>query len=221
MKGSYLYASNTSEAQKGFIYTQNIFKMESIKQMLMDNIKATENVIENNLKQIEKAGNILVNALKNGNKLLICGNGGSAAQSQHFAAEMVVKFERKRRPLPALALTTDSSNLTAGTNDLGFDTVFQRQVEAFGKAGDVLLGITTSGNSENVIKAFEAAKKLGVKCICLNGQNGGKISSEKFTNNLDADIVIKDKSVSRIQEKHITIIHIWCKLIEQELFGDG
>lgn len=165
--------------------------------------------------EIEKAAEILIEALKDGKKVLVCGNGGSAAQAQHFVAELVVKFEKVRKALPAISLTTDTSNLTAGANDFGYELVFSRQVEALGNEGDVLVGLTTSGNSENVLKAFEAGKDKGMKLICLNGRDGGEASSLS----LDADIVVQGDGAARVQEVHILIIHIWCKILD-EIFGD-
>ncbi len=185
---------------------------------IVESLKGTKEtadiVMENNLGDIEKGARLIMNVLKKGNKLMICGNGGSASQSQHFAAELIVRFEKNRRALPAIALTTDTSNLTACGNDYSFSEIFSRQVEALGNKGDVLIGITTSGNSENVLSAFEAARKKGVATICLNGKDGGKANSRK----LDLNLIVKAKDTSRIQEMHITIIHIWCKLLENEMF---
>ena len=173
-------------------------------------------VMDNNAEDIEKGAKLIINALRKGNKLMICGNGGSASQSQHFAAELIVRFEKNRKALPAIALTTDTSNITACGNDLSFNEIFSRQIDALGNSGDVLVGITTSGNSENVIRAFESAQKKGITTICLNGKDGGKANSKK----LDLNLIIKAKDTSRIQEMHIMIIHIWCKLLEQEIFKD-
>lgn len=178
--------------------------------------QAADIVLKNNMKDIERGAELIINALKKGNKLMICGNGGSASQSQHFAAELIVRFEKNRRPLAAIALTTDTSNITACGNDFSFQEIFSRQVEALGNKGDVLIGLTTSGNSENVLKAFESAEKKGITTICLNGKDGGKASLKK----LDLNLIVKVKDTSRIQEMHITIIHIWCKLLEQEMFKD-
>ena len=160
-------------------------------------------------------GELLVSTLKAGNKVIMCGNGGSAADAQHFAAELVGRFEKERRGLPAMALTTDTSILTAIGNDYGYDTIFSRQIEALSKAGDVLIGISTSGNSRNVILAVESAKNIGVQTIGLLGRDGGKMASL-----VDMAVVIPHSVTARIQEAHIFIIHFWCALIEKELFGD-
>ncbi len=166
--------------------------------------------------EIIKAVDILVSAYKDGNKLLLCGNGGSAADCQHIATELMVRLSHQiQRPaLPAIALTTDTSNLTAGGNDIGFENVFARNVEGLGILGDVLLAISTSGNSPNVIKAVEAAQAKGMKVIGLLGGNGGKLKSL-----VDLPIVIPSSNTQRIQEGHITIAHIICELVEDKLYG--
>jgi len=158
---------------------------------------------------------LMSKAIGKGNKLLICGNGGSAADAQHFAAEMIGRFERERRALPAIALTTDTSILTALSNDYGYDMVFSRQVEALAKPGDILIGISTSGNSSNVILATEAAKEMGVKNIGLLGRDGGKLAAL-----VDVPVIVPHGVTARIQEAHIFIIHFWCAYIEKELFGN-
>ena len=167
--------------------------------------------------EIIKAVDILVSAYKDGNKLLLCGNGGSAADCQHIATELMVRLSHhiQRPALPAIALTTDTSNLTAGGNDIGFENVFARNVEGLGILGDVLLAISTSGNSPNVIKAIEAAQAKGMKVIGLLGGNGGKLKSM-----VDLPIVIPSANVQRIQEGHITVAHIICELVEDKLYGN-
>ena len=159
---------------------------------------------------------LIATSFKNGNKLLLCGNGGSAADCQHIAAELIIRLSHKlKRPaLPAIALTTDTSLLTAGGNDIGFDNVFARGVEGLGNKGDVLLGISTSGNSVNIIKAIEMAKSKGMKTIAFLGGNGGKIKPM-----IGESIVIPSSNVQRIQEGHITVAHIICEIVEEELFG--
>lgn len=154
----------------------------------------------------------LADVIKSGNKILLCGNGGSAADSQHIAAELVVRLrsEVNRPAIPAMALTVDTSVLTAGGNDLGFDNVFARGVEAFGQKGDVLIAISTSGNSENVIRAVEMAKKKGLMTIGLLGNEGGKLKTE-----CDDFVVVPSNVTARIQESHILIGHIWCRIIEE------
>jgi D-sedoheptulose 7-phosphate isomerase len=165
---------------------------------------------------IISAADIIVKAFKNGKKLLLCGNGGSAADCQHIAAELIIRLSHKiKRPaLPAIALTTDTSFLTAGGNDIGFENVFARGVEGLGNKGDVLLGISTSGNSTNIIKAIDMAKAREMKTVAFLGQNGGKIKLMT-----DQSIVIPSANVQRIQEGHITVAHIICEIIEEELFG--
>jgi len=158
---------------------------------------------------------LIVSTLGAGNKVIICGNGGSAADAQHLAAELVGRFEQERRGLPAMALTTDTSILTAIGNDYGYDTIFSRQIEALSKAGDVLIGISTSGNSRNIILAVESAMNVGVRAIGLLGSDGGKIASL-----VDMAVIVPHSVTARIQEAHIFIIHFWCALIEKELFGD-
>ena len=150
-----------------------------------------------------------------GNKLLICGNGGSAADAQHLAAEFVIRLSHdiKRPALPAISLTTDTSQLTAGGNDIGFENVFARQVEAYGRSGDILLGISTSGNSKNILRAFKLAKEKKLKTIGLLGAGGGE--SKKIC---DISIVIPSNDVQHIQEAHITVEHIICEWVERLLF---
>jgi D-sedoheptulose 7-phosphate isomerase len=165
---------------------------------------------------IISVSDLITSAFKNSNKLLLCGNGGSAADCQHIAAELVIRLSHKiKRPaLPAIALTTDTSLLTAGGNDIGFDNVFARSVEGLGNKGDVLLGISTSGNSLNIIKAIEMAKSKGMNTIAFLGGNGGKIKSI-----IGQSVVIPSANVQRIQEGHITVAHIICEIVEEELFG--
>ncbi|MBE0538171.1 MAG: SIS domain-containing protein [Ignavibacterium sp.] len=194
----------------------------------MDALKFINNSLiessETNLKikdqlsdEIIKAVDILVAAYKDGNKLLLCGNGGSAADCQHIATEFMIRLSHhiQRPALPAIALTTDSSNLTAGGNDIGFENVFARNVEGLGILGDVLLAISTSGNSPNIIKAVEAAHAKGMKVIGLLGGSGGKLKSL-----VDLPIVVPSSNTQRIQEGHITIAHIICELVENTLYGN-
>nr|Q58731.2 RecName: Full=Probable phosphoheptose isomerase; AltName: Full=Sedoheptulose 7-phosphate isomerase [Methanocaldococcus jannaschii DSM 2661] len=168
--------------------------------------------IEEDEEKLKKAIEVIYNALKNGNKILICGNGGSAANSQHFAAEIVGRFKLERKGLPAIALTTDISILTAIGNDYGFDRIFERQVEALGKEGDVLAGISTSGNSENVIKAANKAKEMGIYTIGLLGKGGGKLKDI-----VDLALVVPSNDTARIQECHLTIYHVICEEVEKKL----
>jgi D-sedoheptulose 7-phosphate isomerase len=165
--------------------------------------------------EIEAAGALLVKHLSEGGKFLLCGNGGSAADCQHIAAELVVRYELHRRALAAIALTTDTSILTAHSNDYTFATVFSRQVEALGRPGDVLCAISTSGNSQNIIQAAIAAKALGLSVIALTGGTGGDL-----VNHADVAIVVPSPVTARIQEAHILIGHWWCGLVESHFANE-
>ncbi len=188
------------------------FITESLKESSETKLKMEQECKED----ILKAVNILSEVYRNGNKLLLCGNGGSAADCQHIATELMIRLSHhiQRPALPAIALTTDTSNLTAGGNDIGFENVFARNVEGLGNKGDALIAISTSGNSGNVIKAVEMAHKKGMKVIGLLGGEGGKLKSI-----VDLPIVISSSNVQRIQEGHITVAHIICELVEDELYG--
>ena len=165
---------------------------------------------------IASAAELMFSVLSQGNKILACGNGGSAADCQHFAAELVGRFERERLSLPAIALTTDTSILTAVGNDYSFGDIFAKQVQALGQPGDLLLAISTSGNSGNVIAAVEAAKERGMQVIGLTGKDGGQLKAL-----CDVAVVVPWNGYSdRIQEIHIKIIHIWIEYIEQALFQE-
>ena len=163
---------------------------------------------------IEALFAVTLEALRGGGKILFCGNGGSAADAQHLAAEYVVRFTRDRRPLAAMALTTDSSILTAGGNDFGFETVFERQVQALAKRGDLLVLHSTSGTSENLIRAARAARALGIRTCGLLAKGGGALRSE-----VDLALVVPTDSTARAQELHLTIGHIVCDLVEEALSG--
>jgi D-sedoheptulose 7-phosphate isomerase len=161
------------------------------------------------MRAIESSARIVISTLQNGGKVLICGNGGSAADAQHLATEFSGRYEKERRALPAVALTTDTSALTAIANDYGFEQVFARQVEALAKPGDCLIAISTSGNSPNVIAAIMAARQIGCKVIGLTGQGGKKLASLS-----DECVLVPSSRTARIQEMHITIAHIWCEYID-------
>lgn len=165
---------------------------------------------------IEAVAKACVAVYRNGKKTMLAGNGGSAADAQHIAAELVGRYGFDRPSIPSLALTTDSSNLTAIGNDYGYDKVFSRQVEGMSQAGDLFIGISTSGNSQNIINAFESAKARGVTTVALTGRDGGKMGGMA-----DYAIIIPSNTTARIQESHILIGHILCDIIEKELFGDG
>lgn len=161
---------------------------------------------------IEKMIQLTIDALRAGNKLLFCGNGGSAADSQHLAAEFVGRYEKERRSLPAIALTVDTSALTAIGNDYSYDRVFERQLEGLGRKGDVLFGISTSGNSKNVVAAAKRAKEMGLKVIVMTGGTGGALKDLA-----DAAFVAPVKKTSRIQESHIMVGHILCERVDELL----
>jgi D-sedoheptulose 7-phosphate isomerase len=166
---------------------------------------------------IAEAIELMFTALSNGNKILACGNGGSAADCQHFAAELVGRFERERLPLPALALTTDTSILTAVGNDYSFNDIFTKQVQAFGQSGDVLLALSTSGNSANVLNAVDAALERDMRVVALTGKTGGAIG--KRLTDADVHICVPHDRTARIQEVHLLTIHCLCDGIDVALFG--
>jgi D-sedoheptulose 7-phosphate isomerase len=190
---------------------------ESIQAIIQESIQTKMDLLSTQKLAIEECGLLLAGASKNGNKILFCGNGGSAADSQHLAAELVIRLRSavNRAAIPAIALTVDPSIMTAGGNDIGFENVFARCVEAYGRPGDILVGISTSGNSPNVIKAIEQAKKLGMKSIGLLGGSGGKMAGI-----CDAQVIVPSSVTARIQESHIMIGHIWCEMIEEILFPE-
>ena len=165
---------------------------------------------------IAVAAQIMIAALKQGNKILCCGNGGSAADAQHFAAELLNRFEKDRKSLPAIAITTDTSTLTSIANDYDYHQIFSKQIEGLGKPGDVLLAISTSGNSENIIRAIQMAKQNNMTIVAMTGKNGGKIPA--YLTEEDAELRVSCESTARVQEVHILAIHCLCDLIEQQLF---
>lgn len=167
---------------------------------------------------ISQAIELMFNALSNGNKILACGNGGSAGDAQHFAAELVGRFERERFPLPAIALTTDTSIITAVGNDYSFNEIFSKQVQAFGQAGDILLAISTSGNSGNVVAAVEAALEREMRIVALTGKDGGKLA--QMLTDADVHINVPHSRTARIQEVHLVAIHSICDGLDVALFGE-
>lgn len=168
------------------------------------------------LEQIAAVIKACVAVYKNEKKILIAGNGGSAADAQHFAAELVGRYGFDRPSLPSLALTTDTSNLTAIGNDYGYDYVFSRQVEGMGQKGDLFIGISTSGNSQNILNAFTSAKAKGITTVALTGRDGGKMAKAA-----DYTLIVPSDATPRIQESHLLIEHMICDAIEKEMFGDG
>ncbi len=176
---------------------------------LREHLEAIQALLDLKLSEIEGAGLLICKTLGAGNKVLLCGNGGSAADAQHIAAELVGRYERERRAFPAIALTTDTSALTALSNDYGYEEVFARQVQGLAVAGDVLIAISTSGKSPNVIKAAEGARVIGCKVIGLTGCSG-----EPLASHCDIAIVVPSERTSRVQEAHITIGHLWCEMVD-------
>ena len=174
---------------------------------------ALKNLVKQKLaNQIALASLTLCSSIKSGNKIYICGNGGSAADAQHFAAELVVRYKNERKSIPCIALTTDTSIITACANDYSYDQIFSRQIEGLGSSGDLLIGISTSGNSQNIIEAFKLAKDKGMLTVCLTGKDGGKVKSM----DLDHTIVVPSNSTARIQEVHELILHAWCEMMDDE-----
>ena len=177
---------------------------------LIEHLDVFGRLLETQEESIDSCGNVIVETFAAGKKILLCGNGGSAADAQHIAAEFVGRYERERRALPAIALTTDTSALTALANDYNFERIFARQVEALATEGDCLIAISTSGNSPNVIAAVMAARNLGCKIIGLTGQGGKKLASL-----CDAVVMVPSTRTARIQEAHIAIAHYWCERLDQ------
>lgn len=187
--------------------------IERINEVLKEQQNNLQELMNNDYsKELVTISQIIIKSMKSGNKVMIAGNGGSAADSQHFAAELVGRFIKERKALPAIALTTDSSVLTCMGNDYGFDDIFSRQIEALGKKNDVFIGISTSGNSKNIIKAVEEAKKNGIITIGLLGKDGG------FLKNLcDYNITFQYKETARVQEHHLMTYHLICEFVENEM----
>lgn len=189
-----------------------------LKQHFHEGIELRTRMAETLPQELARAGQALAAALKSGRKALACGNGGSAADSQHFAAEIVGRFERERPGMPAVALTVDSSALTAIANDYDWDRVFAKQVEALGQAGDVLLAISTSGNSKNVVEAIRAAQAKGLVVIALTGRDGGAMG--KMLRPDDFHLNIAHPRTMRVQEMHLLAIHCLCEVVDNVLFGE-
>lgn len=180
---------------------------------IKESVRAEEALLKEQVVNIEKAARVIIKSFRTGGKVLIFGNGGSAADSQHMAAELVGRFMKDRRALPAVALNANSSILTALGNDYGYEATFSRQVAALGRKGDVAVGISTSGNSPNILKAIEEAGSLEMETIGLTGRGGGRLAKI-----CDIPISVNAKDTPRVQESHILIIHILCDLVERELF---
>ena len=191
---------------------------EYIKDQIKKSYETKQDIYNNDelLNKIEDVAKKCVALYKTDKKTILAGNGGSAADAQHIAAELVGRYGFDRPSIPSLALTTDTSNLTAIGNDYGYDQVFSRQLEGMGQSGDIFIGISTSGNSQNIINAFEVAKKKNILSVALVGKDGGEMAKMA-----DIALVVPSDSTPRIQESHILIGHIICDIIEKEIFGDG
>jgi len=185
---------------------------KAIEKIFAESIRVKQQTLADNKDKIGKAVTMITGALKKSRKVLLFGNGGSAADSQHIAAELIGRFQKERKALAAVALTTDTSALTALGNDYGFDVIFARQIEGLGVKGDVAVGLSTSGNSVNVVKGLKAAKRRGLKTISLTGCDGGKVA--KLT---DISLIVPSKVTARIQESHVVIAHAICELVENRM----
>ncbi len=191
--------------------------MEYIEDIIIRIFKESNNTkevfVNENLGRITRVVDAITDALKKGNKILLFGNGGSAADAQHIAAEFMNRFQIERPPLPAISLCTDTSVLTSIANDYDYSEIFSKQIRALGKEGDIAWGISTSGSSPNVVNGIEAAKRLGLKTIAMTGKDGGKLSSVA-----DFSMNVSSNSVPRVQEVHITVGHVICELVDYKLF---
>ncbi|MES2236987.1 MAG: phosphoheptose isomerase [Pseudomonadota bacterium] len=192
--------------------------LQRIQQQFHDSMQAKQQALDAMAAPIERAVRLMRQCLQSGGKVMACGNGGSAADSQHFAAELLNRFEKERAPLAAIALTTDTSTLTSIANDYRYEDVFAKQIQALGKKGDVLLAISTSGNSPNVIEAIHVAHALGVRVVALTGRNGGKINALLSPD--DIHLCVPVERTARIQEVHLLTIHCLCDGIDALILGD-
>lgn len=187
-----------------------------IRKQLKESISVKEEIAVKLTPQIAKASQLIIDSLKKEGKIILFGNGGSAADAQHFACEMIGRYQRERSSIPAIALTTNTSVLTALSNDYGYERSFSRQIEAVANSEDVVVAISTSGNSANVLAAVEVARKKECRTVGLTGEGGGRLAGE-----VDVAIQVPSRETPRIQEAHIVIIHVICYLVEEKLFGDG
>jgi D-sedoheptulose 7-phosphate isomerase len=185
---------------------------DRIKDLLLESIQVKEDLLHDHLDKIIEITTIIIDSLKKDGKVLLFGNGGSASDSQHIAAELIGRFKKDRNALPAIALTTNTSTITSLANDYGYEIVFAKQIEALGRKNDVAIGISTSGKAKNVAMAIKQAKKMDIKTIALTGGDGGEL-----TKLADVSLVVPSMVTARIQEAHITIGHIVCEIIEQTL----
>ena len=189
--------------------------IDVIKSEFESHLETIQNVIQTMEQPLQEASQLAIDALKKGNKIILFGNGGSAADAQHIAAELTGRYKIERRGLPGIALTTDTSALTAIGNDYGYDRVFDRQVESLAQKGDVLIGISTSGNSQNVINAFKIGQEIGCKIIGLTGRDGGAMNEY-----CDVNLIVPSNDTPRIQEMHILFGHTICQLIDNAFKGE-
>ncbi|MBU1999118.1 MAG: D-sedoheptulose 7-phosphate isomerase [Candidatus Omnitrophota bacterium] len=185
---------------------------ERIKEILLQSIQVKEDLLHNSVDQIIEITNAITECLKKDGKLIVFGNGGSASDSQHIAAEFIGRFQKERRALPAIALTVNTSVITSLANDYGYDIVFSRQIEALGRKNDIAMGISTSGKAKNVAAGLRQAKKMGIKTIALTGGDGGELARLA-----DMSLVVRSLVTARIQEAHITIGHVICEIVEESL----
>ena len=188
-----------------------------IEQAFAESIKTKQDALAVIASPMSDAALLMTSALVSGNKILTCGNGGSAADAQHFSSELINRYERERQPLPAIALTTDSSTLTSIANDYDYDLIFSKQIRALGQTNDILFAITTSGSSANLIQAIHAAHEREVKVVALTGRDGGEVGALMHTN--DIAIRVPGPSTARIQEVHLVVLHCLCQLIDRQLLG--
>ncbi|HEA46979.1 MAG TPA: SIS domain-containing protein [bacterium] len=195
------------------LFSLNLESEEIVVRELEESARVKKLVAKELAEKIAEASQLVIECFGKGGKLLLFGNGGSAADAQHIATELVCRFQKERKALPALALSTNSSLVTAQTNDLGFETIFSRQIEAWAKKGDIAIAISTSGNSPNILEGAKKAKELGMRTIGFIGKGGGELK-----NLVDLPLIVPSDDVPRIQEVHITIGHIICHLVEEELF---
>jgi len=190
---------------------------DRVTKMFEDSIATKQAALKVLVPSIVSAGKLMAESLRKDGKVMSCGNGGSAADSQHFSAELLNRFERERPGIAGIALTTDTSTLTSIANDYEYNEIFSKQVRALGRAGDVLLAISTSGNSPNVMRAIDAAHEKGVKVVALTGRDGGKMAAQLKAG--DVEIRVPAKVTARIQEVHLLALHCLCDLIDEQLFG--
>jgi len=192
-------------------------EIDAIETIIRDSIAAKQAALEAMPEVLARAGETLVQCLKNGNKVLSCGNGGSAADAQHFSSELLNRFHHDRPSLPAIALTTDASTVTSIANDYAYDQIFSRQISSLGQHGDILLAISTSGNSANIVQAVHTAHDRGMRVIAMTGHGGGKLA--QCLNEQDVELRVPADVTARIQEVHLLILHVLCSRTDAILFG--